>query len=246
MGSLSSPKLPAGPTHAHHPAAAEPPKAWPGCPSPSPSQTLHMQVEETGLQWVLDPSSTLFPKRDSSHGQLSAACGQGSPGLGMRRGRAACGPGFRVRACAESAAPAGEAPGLSMRTASSQTQRSEPERGGRPGAAPGRAPFTCEKSPRREEAPPTPTHTRQPPRPPCQRAWLLLPPPRSHPLLPFPAPPVLPKPRVSSSPPPSALPGLQADLSGENHPATHTAPPLVPFSRLPLLSGEKAGVPGLA
>lgn len=150
----------------------------------------------------------------------------------MRRGRAACGPGFRVRACAESAAPAGEAPGLSMRTASSQTQRSEPERGGRPGAAPGRAPFTCEKSPRREEAPPTPTHTRQPPRPPCQRAWLLLPPPRSHPLLPFPAPPVLSKPRVSSSPPPSALPGLQADLSGENHPATHTAPPLVPFFRI--------------
>lgn len=108
MGSLSSPKLPAGPTHAHHPAAAEPPKAWPGCPSPSPSQTLHMQVEETGLQWVLDPSSTLFPKRDSSHGQLSAACGQGSraghaqrarrlraglPRSGMRRERSACGRG---------------------------------------------------------------------------------------------------------------------------------------------------------
>lgn len=93
LGSLSSPKLPAGPTHAHHPAAAEPPKAWPGCPSPSPSQTLHMQVEETGLQWVLDLSSTLFPKRDSSHGQLSAACGQGSPGW----------------ACAEGAPPAGRA-----------------------------------------------------------------------------------------------------------------------------------------
>lgn len=243
MGSRPFPKLPAGPTHTHHPAAAEPPKAWPGSSSPSPSQTLLMQVEGTGLQWVLDPSSTLLPKRDSlatassappegrapraGHAQRARRLRAGLQRLGMRRGRSACGRGsWTEHAHGLLPDPAIRADG----------------RGGRPGAAPGRAPSTCEKNPRREEAPPTPIHTRQHLWPTCQRSWRLLPPPRSHALLPFPAPWVLSKPRVPPSPPPSPLPGLQADLSGENAP-THS--PLVPFPGLPLLSSEKTGIPGL-
>lgn len=66
-----------------------------------------MQAEETGLQWVLNPSSTLFPKRDSlatdssappagrapraGHAQKARRLRAGLLRLGMRRGRSACG-----------------------------------------------------------------------------------------------------------------------------------------------------------